>query len=292
MAVYRIRHTTAWRHPAPASAAWQVLHLRPRGERGQECLEFTLEIDPAPADLASRQDVFGNTRHIFSLSESHRQLSVTSRCLVRRDDPPVPMAGLTPPVDQIPALIDAAVLAGEFTLEQYRHASPLVPRLPEAAALADGLDSAGSPALDWIAALGSRIRERWSFDPTATEVSTPLADFIALGRGVCQDFAHLFLSCARQRGLPAAYVSGYLLTSPPPGKPRLVGADASHAWVSVFVPGTGWIDYDPTNGVFAGSGHIVVARGRDYADVSPTRGLYSGGGAHQLSVSVTVEPAD
>jgi transglutaminase-like putative cysteine protease len=115
---------------------------------------------------------------------------------------------------------------------------------------------------------------------------------LRLRRGVCQDFAHLFLSCVRQHGLPAAYVSGYLLTTPPPGQPRLRGADASHAWVSVHVPGSGWIDYDPTNHCLAGTGHIVVARGRDYADVCPVKGLFSGGGAHTLETGVTVEPAE
>jgi transglutaminase-like putative cysteine protease len=289
MALYRIVHATTCRHESAATAAWQVLHLKPRAERGQECVEFDLDIAPRPADLVARVDFFGNTRHIFSLREPHRELEIVSRSLVRREDPAVPMAGLTPPAGEVPELVDAAVLQGEFELEQYRHASPFVPLIPEAAAMAEGL--AGSSLLDWIGALGARIQDRCTFDPTATQVSTPLAEFLGHGRGVCQDFAHLFLSCARQAGLPAAYVSGYLLTSPPPGAKRLVGADASHAWVSVFVPGTGWVDYDPTNGVFAAAGHIVVARGRDYSDVSPTQGMFSGGGHHRLLVSVTVEPA-
>jgi len=130
------------------------------------------------------------------------------------------------------------------------------------------------------------------FDREATLVSTPLAKVIAERRGVCQDFAHLLISCLRQSGLPAAYVSGYLLTKPPSGRPRLVGADASHAWVSSFIPGTGWVDFDPTNACFAGAGHIVVARGRDFFDVSPVKGLFSGGGEQMLETGVTVEEAE
>ena len=119
-----------------------------------------------------------------------------------------------------------------------------------------------------------------------------MSEVLQSRRGVCQDFTHLFLSCVRQQGLPAAYVSGYLLTKPPPGQPRLRGADAMHAWASVFVPEVGWVDYDPTNTCFTGTGHIVVARGRDYADVSPTRGVFSGGGNHILNIGVTVEPEE
>lgn len=290
MPLYRITHGTTCRHETPATAAWQVLHLKPRAEPGQECLEFELEVDPLPADLSERLDYFGNTQHVFSLSEPHRALAITSRSLVRRSEPAVPMAGLTPALPALRGLVDRAILAGEFELEQYLHASPRVPLAPEAAALGEGLGEGDPTLLDWIQALGARFAERFVFDPDATKVNTPLADALSRGRGVCQDFAHIFLSCARQHGLPAAYVSGYLLTAPPEGAKRLIGADSSHAWVSLFVPGTGWVDYDPTNHVFAGAQHIVVARGRDYADVSPTRGMFSGGGIHRLLVSVTVEP--
>ena len=296
MPLYRVTHTTRYRHQAPATAAWQALHLQPRREAAQHCDSFELEIAPHPADLAARLDYFGNKQHVFTLREPHAELRITSRSVVRRDEPALPMAGLTPALAEIPSLVAAAVKEEDFTLEQYRHPTPLVPLLAAArrltGELTSDLDPARIPVLDWLAVLGGRFCQAFIFDRKATSVSTPLAEVMVTRRGVCQDFAHLLLSCLRQQGLPAAYVSGYLLTRPPAGRPRLVGADASHAWVSVFIPGTGWIDYDPTNACFAGSGHIVIARGRDYQDVSPVKGIFSGGGTQTLHTGVTVELAD
>jgi transglutaminase-like putative cysteine protease len=190
--------------------------------------------------------------------------------------------------------VDTAVAEEDFTLEQFLHASPLVPLLPEARALSEELGRGlgpDTPVTEWIAVAGERFSEVFKFDREATQISTPLAEVLIERRGVCQDFAHLFISCLRQLRLPAAYVSGYLLTRPPKGQPRLVGADASHAWVSAFIPGTGWIDYDPTNACFVGTSHIVIARGRDFFDVSPVKGLFSGGGRQKLETGVTVEEA-
>ncbi len=290
MPEYRITHQTVYRHSAPATAAWQMLQLQPRAEPAQECVDFQLELNPATPDLSTRQDFFGNTRHFFSVREPHRELSITSHAVVRRDAPALPLPGLSPTVAEARDRTRTLIQTGEDPLlEQYLCATPLVPFLPEAAALAAGLDE-GEPVLAWIEALGKKFAETFTFDATATDVTTPLAQVLAQKRGVCQDFTHLFLSCVRQQGLPAAYVSGYLLTSPPPGQPRLRGADAMHAWASVHVPEIGWVDYDPTNSCFAGLGHIVVARGRDYSDVSPTRGVFTGSYSPVLRVAVTVEP--
>jgi transglutaminase-like putative cysteine protease len=287
----RVTHHTTCRHRGLATAAWQMLQLQPRNEPAQECLDFQLEISPAATDLDSRTDYFGNTRHFFSLCEPHMEMNITSHSTVRRNADVRPLPGITLPIASARAQVASLIRErGQFELEQYLHATPRVPLLPAAAALADGLEAESTPLLDWIEALGRKFGESFTFDPTATDVSTPLTEVLQTRRGVCQDFAHLFLSCVRQQGLPAAYVSGYLLTNPPPGQPRLRGADAMHAWVSVFVPEVGWTDYDPTNTCFTGMGHLVVARGRDYADVSPTRGVFGGGGGHSLSVGVTVEP--
>jgi transglutaminase-like putative cysteine protease len=289
---YSVTHTTSYTHGSLATAAWQALHLQPRNEATQHCDAFELEVAPHPTDLTSRLDYFGNKQHLFTLREPHRELTVTSRSVVSREEPVLPMAGLTPPFAGISALVDEAVTEEDFTLEQFLHSSPLVPLLPEADALVDELSRGFDPNLsvmDWLAQAGQRFGEIFTFDRDATQVSTPLAEVLAERRGVCQDFAHLLISCLRQRGLPAAYVSGYLLTQPPPGQARLVGADASHAWVSVYIPGTGWVDYDPTNACFVGTGHIVVARGRDFFDVSPVKGLFSGGGSQTLETGVTVE---
>jgi len=291
---YSITHTTCYTHASLASAAWQALHLQPRNEAAQHCDGFELEVAPHPTDLTSRLDYFGNKQHLFTLREPHQELMVTSRSLVTREEPFLPMPGLTPALPDIPRLVREAVVGDDFTLEQYLHASPLVPLLPEARALTDELAQDLEPGLavmDWLSLVGRRFHRAFTFDREATGISTPLAEVIADRRGVCQDFAHLFISCLRQQGLPAAYVSGYLLTEPPPGQPRLVGADASHAWVSVYLPGTGWVDYDPTNACFVASGHIVIARGRDFFDVSPVKGLFSGGGGQTLETGVTVVEA-
>jgi len=293
MPTYRVTHHTRYRHNSSATAAWQSLHLQPRRETVQHCDTFELEIRPHPGDLATRTDHFGNKQHLFTLREPHSQLSITSRSLVRRDEPVLPMPGLTPPLSAARTEIAQVIANGShFSLEQFLHPSPHVPLVPAARALAADLDAGDPPALAWLTALGARFGKQFTFDPKATTVSTPIAEVLTHRRGVCQDFAHTFISCVRQHGLPAAYVSGYLLTTPPPGKPRLRGADASHAWVSVFIPGTGWIDYDPTNTCFVATGHIVVARGRDFSDVSPVKGLFTGGGLHTLVTAITVEPED
>jgi len=289
---YRITHQTVYQHSAPAAAAWQMLQLMPRQEAAQECLDFQLELRPPAPDLSTREDFFGNTRHYFSVREPHRELAITSHATVRRHQPTLPIPTLSPAINEARDRTRTLIQGGEScSLEQYLCATTHVPFLPDTAALADGLDPA-QPALVWIEALGRRFAETFTFDATATDISTPLTVVLAQKRGVCQDFTHLFLSCVRQQGLPAAYVSGYLLTNPPPGQSRLRGADAMHAWASVYVPEIGWVDYDPTNSRFAGNGHIVVARGRDFADVSPTRGVFTGSYSPILRVEVTVEPVE
>ncbi|AHF92193.1 transglutaminase [Opitutaceae bacterium TAV5] len=289
---YRITHTTTWTHPAAVATAWQLLRLQPRDSAAQKCLDYRLTVTPQPADIATREDFFGNRMQLFSLSEPHTELVIHAVSHVERNEPPALAFDLTPPPALAARQTTGAIRHGEFLLEQYRHPTALVPFLPEAAALAAGLDDAETPVLTWLAALGENFGRDYTFDSKVTTVSTPLARVLHNRRGVCQDFAHLFLSCLRQHGLAAAYVSGYLLTKPPPGSPRLLGVDAMHAWVSVHVPGMGWVDYDPTNRMFAGNGHITVARGRDYADITPTRGVFSGAGTHALKVEVTVEPED
>jgi transglutaminase-like putative cysteine protease len=289
---FSITHQTRYTHTTPAGSAWQSLHLQPRNEGAQKCESFEIQISPHPADLSSRYDYFGNKQHFFTLQEPHKELSITSRSRVLRGEPVLTMAGLTPAFEDIPALVDQAVLAEDYGLEQYLNATALVPLLPEVRDFSDelgaGLDPR-LPTLNWLELVGDRFHHAFTFDREATEISTPLSEVIAKRRGVCQDFAHLLISCLRHCGLPAAYVSGYLLTHPPAGNPRAIGADASHAWVSVFIPGSGWVDYDPTNACFVGSEHIVVARGRDFRDVSPVKGLFSGGGVRVLETGVSVE---
>lgn len=294
MPTYRIEHKTTWKHPAPVSTAWQLLRLQPRDDSGQRCLEWNLAIQPEPGLVSTRLDYFGNRMHLFSLNKPHDELVIHAVSRVEREtiSPPLSDVDLTPPPAVCARQTTEAIRAGEFQLEQYRHPGAFVPFLPESSALAAGLDSERMPALAWLDALGKKFGRDYQFDATVTDISTPLAQVLRNRRGVCQDFAHLFLSCLRQHGFAAAYISGYLLTEPPPGSPRLLGVDAMHAWISIHIPGAGWVDYDPTNLMFAGSGHITVARGRDYSDIAPTRGVLSGSGTHTLQVEVTVLPEE
>jgi transglutaminase-like putative cysteine protease len=170
--------------------------------------------------------------------------------------------------------------------------SPQIPTLPALARYAAPSFAPGRPLLEAVLELNQRIHTDFAYDAEATSVATPLAEVLSQKRGVCQDFAHLMIGCLRAQGLAARYVSGYLLTTPPPGKPRLIGADATHAWVSVFVPELGWVDFDPTNDCLPDTDHITVAWGRDFSDVTPVRGVILGSGDQELEVKVTVMPSD
>lgn len=289
MSLIHIRHRTTYRHPYSAAMAWQKLTLQPRTEPGQTLLNFELEVRPGSDDIAEHTDFFGNTTHHFTVRGPLRELTVETTSRVRRDEVAPTFSSLSPLLREVSDSVADEILHGRYELEQYLRASPAVPFLPAAAALADSLNAAETPSLDWLAALGDIFTRTFTFDSQATNVSTPLAHVLEHKRGVCQDFSHAMISCLRQHGLPAAYVSGYLLTTPPEGQARLRGADAMHAWVSVYLAELGWVDYDPTNQCFASAGHIVVARGRDYSDISPLRGLFRGSPSHQLDFGVTVE---
>jgi transglutaminase-like putative cysteine protease len=255
----------------------------------QQVEDFTLEVTPRCEDLAVRTDAFGNALHVFTVRAAHRRLEIVSRSTVVRTAPPVLPAAAQPEVRAARGAAHQAIADGSgFALDHFLQPSPHAPFVPAARELAT--EDEAVPILEWLRATGENFSREFTFDAGATDVATPLEDVLRHRRGVCQDFAHLFISCLRQHGIPTAYVSGYLLTQPPPGQARLIGADASHAWISIFVPGAGWIDYDPTNHCLVGAEHIVVARGRDYTDVCPVKGIFSGGGEHQLFTGVTVEP--
>jgi len=287
---YRIRHQTTYRYDAPANLCHNEARLRPLELPTQRCLDFRLVVSPAPDFRTSREDGYGNHVDYFAIQRPHEVLVITAESRVEMH----PECQLTLDEgiawDEVgaallhrgdPALVDAR----EFTLP-----SPQVPRLPELAGLTGADFTPGRPLLEAVAALNERIFTEFEFKPGFTDVSTPVAEVLKERAGVCQDFAHLMIAALRSLGLPARYVSGYLETLPPPGKPKLVGADASHAWISVFVPGQGWADFDPTNNLRPGERHIVTALGRDYADVAPLRGVTTGGAGEQLDVAVDVVP--
>lgn len=288
MPIFRIHHSTTYRHGSASTTSWQLLRLKPRDEKNQEVLAFELELSDEPL-ITERTDYFGNAIHSFTRHGAANEVVINASSRVRRR--PVQSSPVIdgPSLARVAEATREAIAAGNFSLEQYRHESPAVPLLPEAAALADGIGQTSQPALAWLEELGGVFAGEFVFDPGATTVSTPLSVVLQQRRGVCQDFSHLLISCLRQHGLAAAYVSGYLLTEPPPGSPRLRGVDAMHAWISVWIPDLGWVDYDPTNQCFVESSHIVVARGRDYTDVCPISGVFRGGLRHALTLGVTVE---
>ena len=286
-----VRHETRYDYDRPVAEAHHSAGLRPRDSARQQVSRWLLQIDPQPEDAVQQsRDAFGNWRHGFSHARVHESLTVISSFQVRLALPPQPDASLSPPWEEAAqALRYRAGLtqpdAVEFVLPS--HFSPCDARL---AHYARDLFEPGRPLLQAAQALMGRIHARMVFNPQATDVATNALQALAKGQGVCQDFAHLMIGAMRSLGLAARYVSGYLLTQPPPGQPRLVGADASHAWVAVWCPLHGWVALDPTNDVSVGQDHVTLAWGRDYADVAPLRGVIRGGGNAPPRVAVTVAP--
>ena len=286
-----VHHETRYDYDRPVEVAHHSAWLRPRDTELQQVLGWTLDIAPLPEDAVQEsRDAFGNWRHGFSHARVHDRLTVLSRFQVRLLAPPTPATHLSPPwAEAARALRYRAGVsqpdAVEFMLPS--HFAPVDARLAD---YARDLFTAGRPLLLAAEALMSRIHQRMEFNPQATDVATDALQALAKGQGVCQDFAHLMIGAMRSLGLAARYVSGYLLTHPPAGQPRLVGADASHAWVEVWCPLHGWVALDPTNDVWVGQDHVTLAWGRDYADVAPLRGVIRGGGTAPPVVGVTVEP--
>jgi transglutaminase-like putative cysteine protease len=289
---YRVTHTTTYDYSEPVLLCQNLAHLTPRHVPEQQCKQTSISINPHPAVLSNRIDYFGNPSTFFTLQEPHRQLTMTANSVIELQPRFVPEAERSLPweqvrdqflVDHAPAILDAC----QFAFGS-RYANP-------DAALADYALPSFTPCrpiLDAARDLTRRIHADFQYDPKATTVATPLQEVFSRRRGVCQDFAHLQIACMRSLGLAARYVSGYLCTEPPPGQARLIGADATHAWLSVYCPGCGWMDVDPTNDQVPSDKHILLAWGRDYDDVSPIKGVILGGGQHTVRVSVSVVPLD
>ena len=292
MSRFRIEHVNTYRYAHSVGLNYGEARLLPRAAVDQRVLERTLVMNPFVDDFRERDDAYGNRVVWFSLRQPHLSLSVTACSLIERtpqamptdspswesvvDDLRKPLLGeFAPPVD--------CIAAREFCLP-----SPHIPIDPAATDYVRISFTPGRPILEAATDLTARIFAEFAYRPNATQIDTPIAEVLAARHGVCQDFAHLAVSGLRGLGLAARYVSGYLETTPAPGAPMLTGADASHAWISIYLPQVGWFDFDPTNGTPTGDGHLTLAWGRDYADVTPLKGVVYGGGAHQLEVGVTV----
>jgi transglutaminase-like putative cysteine protease len=287
---YHITHRTLYEYAAPVSVSHHVARLEPRTSATQTCENFSLKIFPEPSLRKARMDYFGNQLCFFAIQEIHSRLEIvtSSRVTVQLRTPAANES--TAPWESVADMFRDPVSPEVVEPYQFVFDSPHVRASPELADYARQSYSPGTPLLAGARDLTRRIHEDFKFDPRATTVATPLEEVWQKRRGVCQDFAHLGIACLRSLGLPARYVSGYLRTRPPAGKARLVGVDASHAWFRIFCPGTGWVDFDPTNNVQTAEEHIIVAYGRDYGDVSPVAGILTGGGSHEVRVSVDVEP--
>lgn len=286
---YRLTHTTQYSYSEPVGLCRNEGCLLPRETFQQRCLGSELQIEPAPADLRERLDGFGNRISHFAIQHAHKTLKVTaiSEVVVTPDPAPLAAAGQ----------ISWESLRNQLTGERppksllafpFLYDSPLLKRSRQLAEYALPSFPAGRSLAEACTGLMQRIYQDFKYDPGFTTIATPLAEVLASRRGVCQDFAHLGVACLRSLGLAARYVSGYIETLPPPGQQRLVGADASHAWFSVYAGSSGWIDFDPTNNQVPSEQHITVAWGRDFSDVSPLRGIAFGGGKHKVAVSVDV----
>jgi transglutaminase-like putative cysteine protease len=291
-------HETTYHYDTPVEVAHHSAWLRPRDTELQQVQDWTLTINPEPeAPVQQSRDAFGNWRHGFSHARVHDTLVVTSQFSVRLVPP---QAGLTadnsdsPPWPEVVQALRYRARVQQPDAVEFVLGSHFAQHHAELAAFADSClsDEPGRPLLAAAHALMAKVHGHMAYKPNSTDVATNALQALRQAKGVCQDFAHLMIGALRSHGLAARYVSGYLLTQPPPGQPRLVGADASHAWVAVWCPLHGWVALDPTNNIPVGQDHVTLAWGRDYADVAPLRGVIRGGGSAPPEVAVTVAPID
>ena len=287
---YRVTHETRYAYSTSVASAHQLAHLKPRTTPWQKVTGHSIEIDPQPSECAEGIDYFGNEVLRLMIDEPHETLTVLAASIVEITAHAPDANAATPAWEE--ALAPPGIWRPDVDLdvEQYRVASPMVPHLAESIAYARSSFAPGRPWLKAMLDLTRRIHKEFRYDPKATTVTTEVREVLEHKRGVCQDFAHLMLSCLRSLGLPARYVSGYVLNAVPPGAKRLSGADASHAWVATHCPHLGWVAFDPTNGKLADLEFVTLGWGREFSDVTPLCGVVLGGAMQKLSVVVKVQP--
>ncbi len=286
---YQIRHETRYRYTEAVTNSQHDLHLLPRELPHQRCLSSGLDIKPMPSVCQERADYFGNRATHLEIQQPHRRMAVLSRSEIEIIPRQGPLPTIAPAWEVVRDRVRVIHSPADIDIRELAYPSAFA--IPSAAVAAYAAPSftPGRPIVEALVDLMHRIHADFTYDPQATNVSTPVEEVLAHRHGVCQDFAHLALACLRALGLPGRYVSGYLVTATP-GQTALVGADASHAWIQSYCPGFGWIDLDPTNDVIPSDRHVTIAYGRDFGDVTPLRGVITGGGQHDLRVAVTVTP--
>jgi len=287
---YRVRHITRYTYSQPVAIAHNEVRLTPRSGGLQHARRSQLAIDPAPSVLSQQQDFFGNTIHFFTLQAPHHEMTVTAVSDVNLHGEPPPAPEDTLPWEKVRAALRQDPSPTGLDAYQFVFESPYARWDEETAAYAAPSFPAGRPLMAGALDLTRRIHADFKYEPGATSVATPVAEVLRDRRGVCQDFTHLEIACLRSLGLAARYVSGYVLNLAGKSGERMVGADASHAWLAVYDPEHGWVDLDPTNNTIPSDQHVTVAWGRDYGDVSPVKGVILGGGEHTVAVAVDVTP--
>ena len=294
--LYRLSHTTSYKYENGVTFCHNIATLKPKDMLGQKVVNYALEIHPKPTDFSEKTDFFGNTITRFSIQDYHKTLKVIAVSTIEKDYTLMPdihqsvsgksitlSEGLQHLKHQDPGLWDVK----QFILE-----SVLIANIsPEIRAYAEVSFQPNRSIFEAAYELMQRIYTEFEFNPNVTNVATPIHDVMMQKKGVCQDFAQIAIACVRSVGLPARYVSGYIETLPPPGKEKLVGADASHAWFSVYIPTFGWVDFDPTNNQIPQNQHIITAYGRDYYDVPPLKGVIYSSGDNKMKVAVDIRPA-
>ncbi len=291
-----VRHETLYHYTPAVENAQHAVHLRPCHGSSQSVLQHALHINPQPVQQREGLDVYGNSKLFFSLQTSHDELQVTADSVVQTYASPEHTTVLA--WERVREAFRYQAGAAYNSAWEFAFASPYVPRHEAFADFAKPSFTPGRQLLDAAHDLMSRIHSAMTYDGDSTDVDTPALTALRQRKGVCQDFAHIMVACCRAMDLPARYVSGYMLTQPAAGQPRLIGCDASHAWVSVYCPSPDtdapgqWFDFDPTNNRAPGEDYVTLATGRDFLDVSPLRGVIRGGAQHTLAVAVTVTPIE
>lgn len=299
MSTLEIRHETRYDYPAPVTSALHLAYLRPLNDEAQSLLAHSLNVDPEPDETLTERDAFGNLRERLSLVAGHRGLTVRADSHVRvRPRFAALQPAVSPAWETVRERLHYVAGSPHEAAVEFAQPSPYVARLEPLREIALASFTPGRPLALAAIELMRRMHQDFEYLGGCTSVDTPLTQVLAQKKGVCQDFAHLLIGMLRQIGLPARYVSGYMLTRAPDSGQALIGADATHAWVQAWapdtsgVPGDGWLDLDPTNDCVPGTGHVRLAVGRDYGDVTPLRGVIRGGTGHTLAVAVHTRLVD
>jgi len=291
--IFNVTHSTTYKYNAPVSYCHNIATLRPRESKGQELLDYKIKVSPEPSEISERMDFFGNYITRFSIQTEHRTLKVTTKSTIQRDyaqfhdsfySPACQLVTMNDALSALQGMHPDIMEAKQFLLESIfiRKTDIAIKQYAE-------LSFKGNRSVfEATFELMQRIYTDFDFDSEFSSISTPIEEVMREKKGVCQDFAQIAIACIRSIGLPARYISGYIETAPPPGKEKLVGADASHAWFAIFIPSFGWVDFDPTNNMIPKDQHIVVGWGRDYYDVPPLKGVVYGSGQSKLDVSVDI----